>query len=336
MASIANVAISALSPNPHRDIGTYPFVERKVESLVRSIEDIGMWESVIARPHDAGYQLAFGHHRVEAAKRCGIEVIPIIVKDLTDEEMLQYMGRENGEDYSTDFLVMLNTWEGAVKFARRAGHEVRPIDVARVLGWVTYRNDRGRDEMSEVAATCSSAHDLIDGNYIKREDLRDLSVKSAREIVARSSARIAEIDKLAKVTQRPAEEVKAAKELVGKAAVTTAGKVRDGSVAQRDLRSQVDVEAMRHARQDKVKPSPLFAVFAKGLSDSLEKMLQHDAAADRLTEIANAVGMVTMDEDREVLRRVDFNLGEVAARAVKWQKKLIPAEKKIVSLKGGA
>lgn len=332
MATIANVALSALSPNPHRDIGTYPFVERKVESLVRSIEDIGMWESVIARPHDAGYQLAFGHHRVEAAKRCGIEVIPIIVKDLTDEEMLQYMGRENGEDYSTDFLVMLNTWEGAVKFGGRGRQD---IDIAQILGWLEFRSTDDRRRMNETAKACAAAHELISGGYMKRDDLRDLSVKSAKEIVQRSSARIAEIDKLAKVTQRPAEEVKAAKELVGKAAVTTAGKVRDGSVAQRDLRSQVDVEAMRHARQDKVKPSPLFAVFAKGLSDSLERMLQSDAAADRLAEIANAVSLVAMDEDREVLRRVDFHLGEVAVRATKWQKKLIPAEKKIVSLKGG-
>lgn len=335
MATIANVALSALEPNPHRDLGTYPFVERKVESLVRSIEDIGMWESVIARPHGDKYQLAFGHHRVEAAKRCGIEVIPVIVKDLTDEEMLQYMGRENGEDYSTDFLVMLNTWEGAERFRRRGAGKCESLSIAQMLGW-TRKADGNFDRMNETAQACAAAHELISGGYMKRDDLRDLSVKSAKEIVQRSSARIAEIDKLAKVTQRPAEEVKAAKELVGKAAVTTASKVREGSVAQRDLRSQVDVEAMRHARAEKAKPSPLFAVFAKGLSDSLEKMLQSDAAADRLSEIANAVGMVTMDEDKEVLRRVDFHLGEVAVRATKWQKKLIPAEKKIVSLKGGA
>ena len=35
----------------------------------------------------------------------------MIVRDLTDQQMLELMGRENGEDYSTDFLVMLNTWE---------------------------------------------------------------------------------------------------------------------------------------------------------------------------------------------------------------------------------
>jgi hypothetical protein len=38
------------------------------------------------------------------------------VAQLDDRQMLQYMGRENGEDYHSDFTVMLNTWEGAVRF----------------------------------------------------------------------------------------------------------------------------------------------------------------------------------------------------------------------------
>ena len=29
--------------------------------------------------------------------------------------MLQFMGRENGEDYNADFLVMLETWEAATR-----------------------------------------------------------------------------------------------------------------------------------------------------------------------------------------------------------------------------
>jgi hypothetical protein len=49
--------------------------------------------------------------------------------------MLQYMGRENGEDYATDYLVMLNTWDGAVEFFGRAQKKSKPLDIARLLGW---------------------------------------------------------------------------------------------------------------------------------------------------------------------------------------------------------
>jgi hypothetical protein len=49
------------------------------------------------------FQIAFGHHRVEAARRRGLKQVPLIVRDLSDGDMLRFMGRENGEDYSTQF-----------------------------------------------------------------------------------------------------------------------------------------------------------------------------------------------------------------------------------------
>jgi hypothetical protein len=60
--------------------------------------------------------------------------LPVIVRELSDEDMLKFMGRENGEDYSTEFLVMLNTWEGAVKFAHDHAQKLQPLAIARTLG----------------------------------------------------------------------------------------------------------------------------------------------------------------------------------------------------------
>ena len=46
------------------------------------------------------------------------------------------MGRENGEDYGTEFLVMLNTWGTAVEFLRPRGRAKTTLDIARFLGWI--------------------------------------------------------------------------------------------------------------------------------------------------------------------------------------------------------
>jgi hypothetical protein len=46
------------------------------------------------------------------------------------------MGRENLEDYTADFLVMLESWEAAVVFAGRARQTSEPTDIAAILGWV--------------------------------------------------------------------------------------------------------------------------------------------------------------------------------------------------------
>ena len=51
------------------------------------------------------------------------------------------MGRENMEDYSQDFLVMLNAWEAGIKFATRGGADgVRVRDIAKQLGWIREAN----------------------------------------------------------------------------------------------------------------------------------------------------------------------------------------------------
>jgi ParB-like chromosome segregation protein Spo0J len=332
MAQIANVALSALKPNPHRALESYPFIPRKVESLIRSINDVGMWESIIARPSGDGYQIAFGHHRVEAARQAGIKTVPVIVKDLTDEQMLQYMGRENGEDYSTDFLVMLNTWEGAVKFGRHAGQD---LSIAKLLGWVSARSgDRSNEvKANDTAQACAAAYSLLTEGHINRSDLRGLSVRAAGEIVARTKSRIDQTKVIAQKTDRPEHEVKQATQAIAKAAQITARQVRDGEVTQKELRSKVDENAYKVAIQSKVKESPLFAAFGTNLVASLEKMLKDDSAAERLQSIVDALPVIRQEQDKEIVRNIDYWLGEVALRAQSWQKKTIPTSEKVVALK---
>ena len=74
------------------------------------------WSGIDLFGKSRGCEIAFGHHRLEAARRLGIGKVPLITDDLSNQQMLQFMGRENGEDYSAEFLVMLNTWGRRHKF----------------------------------------------------------------------------------------------------------------------------------------------------------------------------------------------------------------------------
>jgi hypothetical protein len=54
--------------------------------------------------------------------------------------------RENMEDYSASFLVLLETWEAAAAFVgASAPQDSQPIDIARLLGWT--RLDDRRENM---------------------------------------------------------------------------------------------------------------------------------------------------------------------------------------------
>jgi len=80
--------MSRCESNPFRDLKTYPYDKRKLEALERSIEHVGLWEGLIGRRAGHGYQLAFGHHRLEAARSRKLTTVPLIIRDLTDEEMV--------------------------------------------------------------------------------------------------------------------------------------------------------------------------------------------------------------------------------------------------------
>jgi hypothetical protein len=60
---------------------------------------------------------------------------------------IDLIGRENDEDYSAEFLVMLNTWDAAVGFLLpqllpQGGNAPPMLEIARFLGWTLVRSRR--------------------------------------------------------------------------------------------------------------------------------------------------------------------------------------------------
>lgn len=61
--------------------------DEKMEELIESIRMQGILTPVLVRPDDEdGYEMISGHRRMHAAKRLGLETIPAIVKEMTDDE----------------------------------------------------------------------------------------------------------------------------------------------------------------------------------------------------------------------------------------------------------
>jgi ParB/RepB/Spo0J family partition protein len=324
---ILEVEISAIDANPYRLLKDYPFVENKIEALKRSFADVGMWPGVIARRAGNRFQIAFGHHRIEAARQNKLKRVALIVQELDDEKMLQFMGRENMEDYNADFLCMLETWEAAVSFARRVAQNVKDIEISRLLGWT--RGDHTRDRMNDTAMACNAAHKLISGGYMSRDDLHNLSVRAAIEITGRAQSRMEQLEALGKKTQRPAHEIETAKKQIARGAKRVAKDFRENrhGLGIRDLKGQVDLEAYKSSRDTK-RQSPLFAMFGDAVADSISKMLTKDTNAEKLAEIVRALPKLELEEDAAALRKIDFALAELGEHvAPSWRKKLAPKGK---------
>ena len=102
-----DIKLEDILPNKYRDLSTFPLNKEKVEVLKSSIMQTGWWDNVIVREseHAGKYELAHGHHRLEALRELGEWSAEFIVKDLNDETMLKMMLLENireGESISAE------------------------------------------------------------------------------------------------------------------------------------------------------------------------------------------------------------------------------------------
>ena len=85
-----------------KDIRTNPFQPRKVfdqeklEELAQSIKENGLIQPIIVRKSPIiGFELLAGERRFRASKIAGLELVPAIIKELTDQEMMRQAIIEN-------------------------------------------------------------------------------------------------------------------------------------------------------------------------------------------------------------------------------------------------
>ena len=84
---------------------------------------------------------------------------------------LALMGRENLEDFNTDFLIMLEMWEAAVKYAAHdSAQSTQTLEIAKFLGWVRVGED-GYVRAQPVVQACAFAMNGPNG-YHNRQNRR--------------------------------------------------------------------------------------------------------------------------------------------------------------------
>ena len=91
--AIINVKISELRSNPYQP--RQVFDEEALKELAASIKEHGVFQPIIIKKSIKGYEIIAGERRVKASQMAGLEEIPAIVRDFTDEEMMEIALVEN-------------------------------------------------------------------------------------------------------------------------------------------------------------------------------------------------------------------------------------------------
>lgn len=76
--------------NPRMEVN----IER-LNELAASIKEVGLLQPIIVRPMDQDYEVVLGERRYRASLQAGLERIPAIVRDYTDDEVVQLNLIEN-------------------------------------------------------------------------------------------------------------------------------------------------------------------------------------------------------------------------------------------------
>ncbi len=91
---VQHILISQIHPFPE-----HPFQVRDDELMqqtIDSIQQVGILTPVILRPDESGeYEMISGHRRLYAAGLAGLETIPAIVRNMTDDEAIIFMVDSN-------------------------------------------------------------------------------------------------------------------------------------------------------------------------------------------------------------------------------------------------
>ena len=90
---IVEIPLDELRSNPYQPRKN--FDNDALEELAASIKEHGVFQPIIAKKSIKGYEIIAGERRVKASKMIGLEKVPAIVRDFTDQQMMEIALLEN-------------------------------------------------------------------------------------------------------------------------------------------------------------------------------------------------------------------------------------------------
>jgi ParB family chromosome partitioning protein len=90
---VSEVAVDSIVPNPRQP--RQALDPQSLEELADSIREQGLVQPLVVSEAEEGYQLLVGERRWRAAKLAGLETVPVVVREVTPQQMLELALVEN-------------------------------------------------------------------------------------------------------------------------------------------------------------------------------------------------------------------------------------------------
>lgn len=148
-------------PQSHYQVQLYPtgqidsfthqarkiFHERDLGTLIESIRELGISHPLIARPsptHTARIELVAGERRWRAAKEIGLKEVPVIIRELTDEEAEEESLTENLARVNLTPVEEANAFKRMLELTHEGGGKIYTIEaLAKKIGRESWEIQEG-------------------------------------------------------------------------------------------------------------------------------------------------------------------------------------------------
>ena len=89
----SSLPISQIKPN--KDQPRKLFRDEELAELTDSIRQNGILQPILVRKKDDGYEIVAGERRYQAAREAGLEEVPVIIRDISDDDVFKLALIEN-------------------------------------------------------------------------------------------------------------------------------------------------------------------------------------------------------------------------------------------------
>ena len=181
-SEIVELDISDLLANPYQPRKV--FDEEALKELAESIKEHGVFQPIIVKKTVKGYNIIAGERRVKASRIAGLTKIPAIIKDMTDEEMMEIALLENLQREDLTAIEEAKAYKGIIEtmkitqdeLARRLGKSRSHI--TNMLGLLRLPQDV---QDMVLYGSISMGHARVLSKLESNEQIKDLANKVVTE-----------------------------------------------------------------------------------------------------------------------------------------------------------
>ncbi|NLK08524.1 MAG: ParB/RepB/Spo0J family partition protein [Firmicutes bacterium] len=119
---VQQIPLESIETNPFQP--RVDFSEEALKELAASIREKGVLQPITVRPHKNRFQLVAGERRWRASKAAGLTEIPALVKDLTDQQIMEIALIENLQREDLNPIEEAQAYETLIRQFRLTQEEV--------------------------------------------------------------------------------------------------------------------------------------------------------------------------------------------------------------------